>query len=137
MQAAARHDALCVRVRYPLRPRPDRPARKRRGREVMPEVLTAEARIRDLFATTDAQDVEANAEHVADDVVLRFGNDDPVVGKEAYKEMSRGFHAALGGLRHEIRSLWTVDENTVITEMTVHYERLDGGRLSLPCANIF
>jgi hypothetical protein len=103
----------------------------------MPEVLTPEARIRDLFVTTDAQDVEANAEHVADDVVLRFGNNDPVVGKEAYKEMSRGFHASLRGIRHEILSIWTVDENTVITEMTVHYERLDGDKLSLPCANIF
>jgi ketosteroid isomerase-like protein len=103
----------------------------------MPEVLTAEARIRDLFATTDAQDVEANAQHVTDDVVLRFGNDAPVVGKDAYMEMSRNFHASLAGLRHEILSLWTVDENTVITEMTVHYERLNGQKLSLPCANVF
>ena len=103
----------------------------------MPNVLTPEARIRDLFATTDSQDVEANAEHVTDDVVLRFGNNDPVVGKEAYKEMSRGFHASLAGLRHEILSLWTIDEDTVITEMSVHYERLDGQKLSLPCANVF
>jgi ketosteroid isomerase-like protein len=103
----------------------------------MPNVLTPEARIRDLFATTDAQDVEANAEHVTDDVVLRFGNNDPVVGKEAYIEMSRNFHASLTGLRHEILSLWTVDDDTVITEMIVHYERLDGQKLSLPCANVF
>ena len=48
-----------------------------------------------------------------------------------------GFFASLKGLRHEIHSVWTVDGDVVITEMTVHYERLDGQQISLPCANIF
>lgn len=103
----------------------------------MLDVLSPETRIRELFATTDRKDVEANAAHLTEDVELRFGNNEPVIGKDAYVAMSRDFFASLKSLRHEIHSLWAVDGNVVITEMTVHYERLDGQRLSLPCANIF
>ena len=103
----------------------------------MVEVLSPEKTIRELFATTDAKDVEANAAYLTDDIELRFGNNEPVVGKAAYIAMSKEFFASLSSLRHEIQSVWTVDEDIVITEMTVHYERLDGQRLSLPCANIF
>ena len=103
----------------------------------MLDVLSPETRIRELFATTDQKDVEANAAHLTEDVELRFGNNEPVIGKDAYVAMSREFFASLKSLRHEIHSLWGVHGNVVITEMTVHYERLDGRRLSLPCANIF
>jgi ketosteroid isomerase-like protein len=103
----------------------------------MAEVLTPEVTIRELFAATDAKDVAANAAYVTDDVELRFGNNEPVVGKVAYEAMSTQFYASLKSLRHEIHSLWTVEDDVVITEMTVHYERLDGQQLSLPCANIF
>jgi ketosteroid isomerase-like protein len=103
----------------------------------MVEVLSPEKTIRELFATTDAKDVEANAAYLTDDIELRFGNNEPVVGKAAYIAMSKEFFASLSSLRHEIQSVWTVEDDVVITEMTVHYERLDGQRLSLPCANIF
>jgi ketosteroid isomerase-like protein len=103
----------------------------------MVEVLSPERTIRELFATTDAKDVEANAAYLTDDIELRFGNNEPVVGKAAYIAMSKEFFASLSSLRHELQSIWTVEDGVVITEMTVHYERLDGQRLSLPCANIF
>jgi ketosteroid isomerase-like protein len=103
----------------------------------MTQTLTPADLIREVFAATDRQDVDANAALMHDDVVLRFGNGEPVVGKSAFIETSRDFHASLAGIRHEITSLWTVGDDTVITEMLVHYERLDGGRLTLPCANIF
>jgi ketosteroid isomerase-like protein len=103
----------------------------------MVELLSPENTIRELFATTDAKDVEANAAYLTDDVELRFGNNEPVVGKAAVIAMSKEFFGSLSSLRHEIQSVWTVEDDVVITEMTVHYERLDGQRLSLPCANIF
>jgi hypothetical protein len=101
----------------------------------MVEVLSPEATIRELFATLDAKDVIASASHVTDDVELRFGNSDPVIGNEAYAATAEQFLASVKSQRHDIHSLWTVQDDTVITEMTVHYERLDGQRLSLPCAN--
>ena len=103
----------------------------------MVEVLSPEKTIRELFATTDAKDVEANAAYLTDDIELRFGNNEPVVGKAAYIAMSKEFFASLSSLRHEIQSVWTVEDDVVITEMTVHYERLDGQTLSLSCCNLF
>jgi ketosteroid isomerase-like protein len=103
----------------------------------MPQTLTPADLVREVFAATDRQDVDANAALMHDDVELRFGNNDPVVGKAAFIEMSHGFHASLASIRHEITSLWTVADDIVITEMLVHYERLDGERLTLPCANVF
>jgi ketosteroid isomerase-like protein len=103
----------------------------------MVDLMSTEKMIRELFATTDAKDIEANAAYLTDDVELRFGNNDPVIGKPAYIATSKDFYGSLGSLRHEIHSLWTIEDDVVVTEMTVHYERLDGQRLSLPCANIF
>jgi ketosteroid isomerase-like protein len=103
----------------------------------MVELLTPETTVRELFAAIDARDVAASTAYVTDDIELRFGNNDPVIGRAAFEAMSKDFHASLKGIRHEIRSLWVVDDSVVITQMCVHYERLDGGQLSLPSANIF
>lgn len=103
----------------------------------MVELMTPETTIRELFAAVDTREVAATAAYVADDIELRFGNNEPVIGKAAYEAMSKEFYGSLKGLRHEIHSIWTVEDRVVITEMTVHYERLDGQQLSLPCANIF
>ena len=40
-------------------------------------------------------------------------------------------------MRHELLDLWEAEGGTVIAVMTVHYERLDGQKLSLPCCNLF
>lgn len=103
----------------------------------MVELLTQETTVRELFASVDARDVAASSAYVTDDIELRFGNNDPVIGRAAFEAMSKDFHASLKSIRHEILSLWVVDESVVITQMCVHYERLDGGQLSLPSANIF
>ena len=103
----------------------------------MVELLTPETTVRELFASVDARDVAASTGYVTDDIELRFGNNDPVIGRAAFEAMSKDFHASLKSIRHEILSLWVVDESVVITQMCVHYERLDGGQLSLPSANIF
>ena len=44
----------------------------------MVELLSPEKTIRELFATTDAKDVDANAAYLTDDIELRFGNNEPV-----------------------------------------------------------
>jgi ketosteroid isomerase-like protein len=98
----------------------------------MVEVLSPERTIRELFATTDAKDVEANAAYLTDDIELRFGNNEPVVGKAAYIAMSKEFFASLSSLRHEIQSVWTVEDDVVITEMTVHYSGSRGPRNTTP-----
>jgi ketosteroid isomerase-like protein len=99
---------------------------------------SAEGVIRDLFAAADARDADRSAAFLAEDFVFRFGNADPISDVEAFRQMATEFNASLAGLRHEIRSILATDrEGVVVTELAVHYTRLDGSVISLPCCNIF
>src|SRR6266576_1889033 len=102
----------------------------------MTQVVSSSDLVRDVFAALDAKDPDALAAHVSEDVRLRLGNQDVVEGKAAFLATSQAFASSVNGTRHEIHSLWNVDD-VVITEMDVHYERLDGGKLTLPCCNVF
>ena len=103
----------------------------------MPQTTTAEDTVRAIVAATDSADVGRLSQLVTDDVRLRFGSDEPTIGKEAMLSGAEAFFASIASIRHDIGALWTVGPDAVITEMTVHYERLDGSRLSLPCTDIF
>ena len=69
--------------------------------------MTPRDRIREMFATFDAKNVSALVALMTDDVRLRLGNAEPVQGRSA------------------------------IAEFDVHYTRLDGGEVTLPCCNVF
>ena len=97
-----------------------------------------ESQIRRLFEAVDDKDTAYYlGHHFADDVTFRFGNADVVEGRPAVVATCETFLAGIAGIRHEIEQLWQVDADRVVAVMTVHYEKLDGGRLSLPCANTF
>jgi ketosteroid isomerase-like protein len=96
-----------------------------------------ESQIRRLFEAVDDKDTGYLAHHFADDITFRFGNAAVVEGRPAVVAACEAFLASIAGIRHVIEHLWQVDADRVIAVATVHYERLDGGRLSLPCANSF
>ncbi len=95
--------------------------------------------IRTMFAASDSGDINAMLGFLTDDVVLVFGNADPVRGREAVGALSRQVTSKLRSVRHEIHDIWRAEEdpNVFIARMTVHYVRLDGAVVSLPCCNIF
>jgi len=99
--------------------------------------LSAEDRIRKVFSTSDDGDVDANVAQMTEDLVFRFGSAEPLYGREAYRRLSEEFLGQIRGLRHEIVSLWNPEPDVVITEIVVHYTRLDGSEISLPCSNVF
>jgi ketosteroid isomerase-like protein len=96
-----------------------------------------ESDIRRFFEAVDSKDTDYLAHRFAEDVTFRFGNGDVVVGRPAVVATCEAFLASIAGIRHEIEHLWQVCTDRVVAVMTVHYERLDGGRVSLPCANAF
>jgi len=96
-----------------------------------------ESEIRRIFEAVDGEDTDYLAHRFAEDVTFRFGNGDAVEGRPAVVATCEAFLASIAGIRHEIEHLWQVGTDRVVAVMTVHYERLDGGRLSLPCANTF
>jgi ketosteroid isomerase-like protein len=92
--------------------------------------------VRRMFATFDSKDVAGLAALVTDDVGLRLGNAEPVQGKSAFVEAVNAFLASVAAFRHEVLSVWS-DEDALIAEFDVHYTRLDGGEVTVPCCNVF
>jgi ketosteroid isomerase-like protein len=93
-------------------------------------------RARAIFAAFDAKDVSTLAAHMTDDVRMRLGNAETVEGKTAFVDAVNAFLASVGGFRHEIIDVWS-DGDTLVTELEVHYMRLDGQQVTLPCCNVF
>lgn len=77
------------------------------------------------------------ARHSADAQVV-FGNQPPAVGREAIGAAIGGFWSMIGGLRHERRNLWFVDDGaTAVLEVLVHYTTKGGAAVDpLPCVSI-
>jgi len=94
--------------------------------------------IRDLFVATDTFDVDQVIPFLDAHMEFRFGNAQPLLDLQAFRSMVIQFNASLGGIRHEIKSLWTIpEERIVIAVLVVHYTRLDGSQVSLPCCDVF
>ena len=94
--------------------------------------------IRAMFAATDGGDLDAVTSYLHDDVVVVLSNREPIHGATAYVELYGQVAGMLAGLRHEIHEIWTASEDAAvwIVRMTVHYTRVDGDTVSLPCCNV-
>lgn len=88
-----------------------------------------------IFATFDAKDVSGFAAFMADDIRLVVGNEQMVQGKPAFVAAVNAFLGSVASYRHELVNVWT-DADVVIVECDVHYTRLDGGEVTLPCCNV-
>ena len=102
----------------------------------MAQVVSPKDLVRGVFAALDAEDSAAVPARMPDDVRMRLGNADPVEGKAKFREATAAFVASITAIRHEITSMWSADD-VVIAEMDVHYERLDGRKVTLPVCNVF
>jgi len=100
------------------------------------QVVSPKDLVRGVFAALDAQDPAAVTARMTDDVRMRLGNTDLIEGKAKFREATAAFVASITAIRHEITSMWSVDD-VVIAEMHVHYERLDGRKVTLPVCNVF
>jgi ketosteroid isomerase-like protein len=92
--------------------------------------------LRRVFATFDAQDVSTLAGFMTDDVQLRLGNAEVTKGKAAFVDAVNGFLGSVAAVRHEILTVYR-DGDAAIVEFDVHYTRLDGNVVTLPCCNVF
>src|SRR6266508_4210704 len=81
-----------------------------------------------VFADIDAFDPDAFVTHLTPDVVFRFGNADPVTGRDAVRE-------AVAGFTHHIRNVWEFGDTTVV-QIDVEYRRKDGKSVTVPNADI-
>ena len=88
-----------------------------------------------LFAAIDSRDPGAFAAFLADDVLFRFANAEPVRGRDAVSAAVVAFFDSIAGLRHDIVETWVRDD-ALVCHGTVTYRRHDGSELAVPFANV-
>lgn len=93
--------------------------------------------VRTLIRAVDNANDDDIAALTAAEVHFRFGNARPTDTRSELLAAARAFRESISALRHTILDLWDVNGGTVIAIMDVHYERLDGRELNLPCCNVF
>ena len=90
-----------------------------------------------LLGAVDRSDLDTIEALTAPDVHFRFGNADPTYTRSELVAAAKSFRAAIAGIHHEFVDIWEVGNGTVVAILDVHYRRLDGRELNLPCCNVF
>ncbi len=90
----------------------------------------------DVFTRVDRLDAEDLVSMLAEDATMVFGNNEPLMGREAILAGNEHFLTAIKGLRHRILCEWTIaDTSIVVTDVT--YTRLDDKQVTLPTVSIW
>jgi len=93
--------------------------------------------ISDYYDDVDNMRLEAYVARHSENAEVVFGNNPPAVGREAIGQAIGGFWSIIGGLRHETRNLWFVnDGSTAVLEVLVHYTTTGGSHVAVPCVSL-
>ncbi|WP_455209050.1 nuclear transport factor 2 family protein [Kaarinaea lacus] len=92
--------------------------------------------LNELFQAIDKQDTSKFLSFLTDEVFFRFGNAEPVHGKNNVGNIVKGFFESVKTIQHDITEAWTID-NTTVCHGFVTYTRHDDTTLMVPFANIF
>src|ERR1700753_3077102 len=84
-----------------------------------------------MFSDIERMDAHAWAEYLAPDAVMRFGNDDPIYGRDGCRAALESVYARIDGLRYDLVELWEHGEATIV-EASVTYIRSDGLEGTVP-----
>ena len=84
-----------------------------------------------MYAAMDAGDIGGVLAHMTEDVRMRFGNAEPVAGRDAVRAASLQFFGSIGGLSHDFREVWESEDSALLV-CDVHYTRRDGSVVCLP-----
>ncbi len=91
--------------------------------------------VRRMFQAGESMNVHNFAKFYADDASYQFGNFPVARGPQGIIDSSQGFLAKVKKVVHHIENLWEIDDEHVVCEMTVTYDRHDGKSFTLPCCD--
>ena len=106
-----------------------------RGTDVPEKEDSISDGVKNYYAVVDAMDLEKFGPLHTEDVRLRFGNAETVVGRDAVVRGIADFWGAIKGLRHNFVQTWE-DGNVEIVEALIDYTRHDGRVVTVPCTSI-
>jgi ketosteroid isomerase-like protein len=89
-----------------------------------------------MFDDIDRMDAEAWASYLAPDAVMRFGNADPVHGRDGCRDALAAFYGQIRGLSHDVIEQWEHGEATIV-EANVTYTRSDDREVTVPVVTIY
>ena len=84
----------------------------------------------------DNKDAAMFADAFTSEGWLRFGNNPPLIGRDAIREAIAGFFSMFASLEHESAGT-TFSDGTLVVEATVTYTLFEGGTVSVPACTIF
>lgn len=103
--------------------------------QVLPQAK-AEQWARTLYdGAVDRKDAVGFAAVFADDAWMRFGNNDPVVGKQNIEAAIAGFFTMIAALDHDTTGIFSHGD-ALILEAKVTYTRHDGRKVTIPAVTI-
>src|ERR1700754_1948366 len=105
-----------------------------KGRQQMSQRRAA-TRMR-MFSDIERMDAHAWAEYLAPDAGMRFGNDEPIYGRDGCRSALEAFYARIDALRYDLVELWGRGEATTV-EPNVPYPRSDGHAVTVPVVTIY
>lgn len=91
----------------------------------------------DLYdRAVDRKDAAGFAAAFTPDGWLRFGNNEPLVGRATIETAIAQFFTAMVALKHEAKGAF-LDGDTLVLEAMVTYTRHDGDRVTVPAVTIY
>jgi len=91
--------------------------------------------LRDYYDDVDGMRLQEFLDRHTDDVVVRFGNNPPAVGKAEVGQAIGYFWGLIGGLRHSFVNVYANGETTIL-ESEIDYTRTDGLHVTVPCTSV-
>ncbi len=91
--------------------------------------------LKDYYDDVDNMRMAPYIGHHTDDVVVKFANNPPAVGKEAVEHNIGHFWGMIAGLKHNFINVFN-DGDTTILEADIDYARKDGQQVTVPCTTI-
>jgi ketosteroid isomerase-like protein len=89
-----------------------------------------------MFADIERMDAHAWAQYMAPDAVMRWGNEEPIYGREACRAAAAALYARIDGVRYDLVELWEHGEATIV-EANITYTRFDGLQVTVPLVTIY
>jgi ketosteroid isomerase-like protein len=83
----------------------------------------------------DAQDSDAFASYFTEDGIFRFGNNDPVQGKQNIRNYVAQFFTLIDNSKHKVINFWEKDDS-IVWQGEVLYTRLDVKKVNINFTNI-
>jgi ketosteroid isomerase-like protein len=91
--------------------------------------------VKRMFEAGESMNVHNFVKFYSDDAWYQFGNAPVVRGPKGIIDTSEAFLAKVKKVVHHIENLWEIDDENLVCEMTVTYDRHDGKSFTLPCCD--